>query len=165
MKVLSIQQPYATLVMHGIKQYETRNWYTSHRGPLFIHASKNVNHRAAQLLSLCRHKANLTIDDLPTQAILGTVDLVACKDAAFLQPSTLEYRLGYFTAGNFAWQIANPTPLLLPFNTPGQQGLWDIDEDAVLSQDAAYEEWTNELYHHFNQMSANVQATDLELAL
>jgi len=39
-KVLSLLQPWATLVVMGIKKIETRSWSTTHRGALLIHASK-----------------------------------------------------------------------------------------------------------------------------
>ena len=39
MKVLSLTEPYATLIMKGIKTIETRSWKTSCRGKLYIHAS------------------------------------------------------------------------------------------------------------------------------
>lgn len=39
MKVLTIRQPWATLIMLGIKQLETRSWRTHYRGELVIHAS------------------------------------------------------------------------------------------------------------------------------
>ncbi|AEF86795.1 thyroid hormone receptor interactor 4 [Treponema primitia ZAS-2] len=39
MKVLSIRQPYATLVCRGIKTVENRTWDTKYRGKLLIHAS------------------------------------------------------------------------------------------------------------------------------
>ncbi len=37
MKAISLWQPWASLV--GIKEIETRSWYTKHRGDLAIHAS------------------------------------------------------------------------------------------------------------------------------
>ena len=39
MKVLSLTEPYATLIKKGIKTIETRSWKTNYRGKLFIHAS------------------------------------------------------------------------------------------------------------------------------
>lgn len=39
MKVLTLHQPWAALVAHGIKTVETRGWSTRHRGPLAIHAA------------------------------------------------------------------------------------------------------------------------------
>ena len=39
MKVLSVKEPFATLILNGIKKIETRSWKTNYRGELFIHAS------------------------------------------------------------------------------------------------------------------------------
>ena len=39
MKVLSIKEPFATLIKEGKKKIETRSWKTSYRGELYIHAS------------------------------------------------------------------------------------------------------------------------------
>lgn len=39
MKVLTLTQPYATLISLGAKTIETRSWATSYRGPLAIHAA------------------------------------------------------------------------------------------------------------------------------
>ena len=40
MKVLTLTQPWATLVAIGAKRIETRSWSTKYRGPLAIHAAK-----------------------------------------------------------------------------------------------------------------------------
>lgn len=40
MKVITLTQPWATLVAIGAKQIETRTWETLYRGPLAIHAAK-----------------------------------------------------------------------------------------------------------------------------
>lgn len=39
MKVLTLHQPWASLVALGIKTIETRSWSTKYRGPLAIHAA------------------------------------------------------------------------------------------------------------------------------
>ena len=39
-KVLSIIEPWATLIKEKKKYIETRTWKTSYRGELYIHASK-----------------------------------------------------------------------------------------------------------------------------
>jgi len=39
MKVISIKQPYATLIAEGYKEYEFRTWKTKYRGEVLIHAS------------------------------------------------------------------------------------------------------------------------------
>ena len=44
MKVLSIIEPWATLIKEKKKVIETRSWKTSYRGELYIHASnKKIN--------------------------------------------------------------------------------------------------------------------------
>lgn len=39
MKVLTIRQPYASLIALGVKTIETRSWSTAYRGPLVFHAA------------------------------------------------------------------------------------------------------------------------------
>ena len=39
MKVLSLTEPYATLIKENKKLIETRSWKTDYRGELYIHAS------------------------------------------------------------------------------------------------------------------------------
>ena len=43
MKVLTIKQPYATLIAEEIKEYEFRTWKTKYRGEFLIHAGKRKN--------------------------------------------------------------------------------------------------------------------------
>lgn len=48
MKVLTLWQPWASLVALGVKTIETRSWSTKYRGPLAIHAAaKQPPHRCA----------------------------------------------------------------------------------------------------------------------
>lgn len=43
MKVLTIKEPYATLITEGMKEYEFRTWPTKYRGDILIHAAKTPN--------------------------------------------------------------------------------------------------------------------------
>ena len=43
MKVITIKQPFASLIANGIKEYEFRTWKTKYRGKLLIQASKGVS--------------------------------------------------------------------------------------------------------------------------
>ncbi|HYF16334.1 MAG TPA: ASCH domain-containing protein [Ramlibacter sp.] len=45
MKALSIRQPYAWLIVQGIKDIENRTWTTGFRGPVLIHAGVNYPKR------------------------------------------------------------------------------------------------------------------------
>lgn len=46
MKVITIKEPFATLIKEGIKEYEFRTWKTKYRGEILIHAGKGVDKKA-----------------------------------------------------------------------------------------------------------------------
>lgn len=46
MKVLTLKQPWATLVAEGIKKYEFRTWKTNYRGKVLIHAGAGVEKKS-----------------------------------------------------------------------------------------------------------------------
>jgi hypothetical protein len=39
MKAITIKQPWASLIVHGIKDIENRSWKTNYRGKILIHAA------------------------------------------------------------------------------------------------------------------------------
>lgn len=97
MKALTIKQPYASLIMAGIKHYETRGWKTSYRGKLAIHAGKETFRKFLRerfpvasngyeyhpLYDAYKNFMDivsplLDLDNLQYGAVLGTVDLVDC---------------------------------------------------------------------------------------
>ena len=43
MKILTLKQPWATLVAEGYKKYEFRTWKTNYRGEILIHAGKGLD--------------------------------------------------------------------------------------------------------------------------
>ena len=43
MRVITLKQPWATLVAEGLKKYEFRSWKYSYRGELLIHAGKGID--------------------------------------------------------------------------------------------------------------------------
>lgn len=48
MKAITIQQPFATLIAEGLKEYEFRTWETKYRGDILIHAGKSVDKEAVK---------------------------------------------------------------------------------------------------------------------
>ena len=45
-RALSLRQPWAALVVHGVKSVEIRSWPTQLRGLILIHASRQSDHRS-----------------------------------------------------------------------------------------------------------------------
>ena len=48
MKVITVKQPYATLIAEGLKKYEFRTWNTKYRGDILIHAGKTIDKKAIE---------------------------------------------------------------------------------------------------------------------
>jgi hypothetical protein len=142
MKALSLWQPWATLIAIGEKRFETRDWRTSYRGPLLIHAARawNTEIRAAcadgaigDALERGRHSR--TGLGLPLGAIVATCRLVAChrmpeygEDWSDLERRGLrgdELLFGDFSPGRYAWELADVCRLPQPIPAKGAQGLWE----------------------------------------
>jgi len=82
---LSISQPYASLLVAGIKRHEGRNWYTSHRGPLWIASTpRNVDANVIEEMeNVYRHLRGDSVGlQFPTRyrtgALLGRVNVIDC---------------------------------------------------------------------------------------
>jgi hypothetical protein len=141
MKAITIWQPYATLIMLGLKRYETRHWSTSYRGPLIIHAAKRWDDdrefdcaRVANLLrdhlafspqSLtdAQRKLMYTATNETLGKALGVVDLKSCE-AMLDGGSEFENGVGSFGEGRFGWECSAPQLFEEPIRHQGQQGLW-----------------------------------------
>ena len=74
MKVLTVQQPWASLIVGGIKDVENRSWHTTYRGRLGIHAGLRYDQE------LVDQYGHLLDEDPPLGAIIGGVTLVDCID-------------------------------------------------------------------------------------
>lgn len=141
MKVISIIQPWATLIAIGEKRFETRSWSTKHRGELAIHASKRV------AKSICKQepfksvlaKHGYTADNLPTGAIIGTVNLVdsikVVSDLFMFDTALLdnehrisgnEYKFGDYNTGRYAWELTD-VKQIDPIPAKGQLNLWEYN--------------------------------------
>ncbi|XP_034536828.1 activating signal cointegrator 1 isoform X2 [Notolabrus celidotus] len=80
---LSMHQPWATLLIKGIKRVEGRTWYTSHRGRLWIAAAakKPTPQEIAEVEAMYRHiykKEPRFPKDYPTGCLLGCVNVTDC---------------------------------------------------------------------------------------
>ncbi|KPV50187.1 hypothetical protein SE17_28415 [Kouleothrix aurantiaca] len=95
--VITLTQPWATLVAIGAKQIETRSWATTYRGPLLIHAAQGLGpggkaglralvEREPFNRALCNLSENGmrewwgkdVVEELPRGAIVARCDLLDC---------------------------------------------------------------------------------------
>lgn len=76
MRVLSVSQPWASLIIRDVKSIETRSWSTKYRGPVLIHASKTFPTTHRRFYSECVYNVIPdSADQLPLGAIVGVVTL------------------------------------------------------------------------------------------
>lgn len=113
MKALTIFQPYAWLIVTGIKPIENRTWSTRHRGPLLIHAGAKWH--AGWRERIARFGIEVP-DDLPMRGVVGIVDVTG----------VVKHSRSPWFDGPHGWTLANPRELpFVPIR--GAQGLFDID--------------------------------------
>ena len=130
MKVLSIIEPWATLIVSKQKYIETRSWKTSYRGELYIHASK-------KLINKKDEKIQELLKLLPTQEmnygkIICKCELVDCiyMDEKFIneiKQNQQEYMCGDYQIGRYAWILEN-TELINPkIDAKGKLNIWNFE--------------------------------------
>lgn len=71
MKVITMKQPFATLIAKGYKEYEFRTWKTKYRGAILIHAGKGIDKKAME----CYKHLNL---EYPAGCIIAKANLTDC---------------------------------------------------------------------------------------
>src|SRR5688572_1535121 len=76
MKALSIRQPWAELIMRGVKATEYRRRPTKVRGRIYIYAA--LGRSDAQDEADCEADYGIDVDSLPRGVIVGTVELFDC---------------------------------------------------------------------------------------
>ena len=115
MKVISIKQPWASLIVAGYKKFEFRTWKTNYRGEILIHASKISDKE-----NLIRFTdLNLTY---PTGQIIGKAYLAD----SLISENSLVYGANHNRVG-YAFKLSNVKKLDKPISINGNLGLWDFD--------------------------------------
>lgn len=129
MKVLSLTEPFATLILNGSKCVETRGWKTSYRGELYIHASlTNISKKDLddkKLMSLVKNNR------LNFGYIICKCELVDCvyMTKEYVEEmknnNFQEYICGEYSEGRYAWILKNVIPLEDPIKAKGQLNIWN----------------------------------------
>jgi hypothetical protein len=146
MKALSIKQPWASLIAHGIKNIENRTWRTHFRGKIYIHASAKDFGSLSQALN--QEQWSKTIEkwdsdyfpNRPLSAIIGEVEIVDCvinhssiwAEKTEVIGKTIDNEILYNGKPIFNWVLANPVLYDKPIlNVKGKLSFWYPDNDIV----------------------------------
>ncbi|GAA4327530.1 ASCH domain-containing protein [Flaviaesturariibacter amylovorans] len=140
MKVLSLLQPWATLVVLGQKRIECRSWQTAHRGPLLIHASARKPTRREKFYFESAPYFGRFVPDmehLPYGALIGQVTLVDIHSTEWLVPQhqhlfddihwPQELAFDDYSPGRFAWHLTDARELPAWLPVKGTLGLWEYN--------------------------------------
>lgn len=137
MKAISLLQPWASLMVLGLKEIETRSWQRGYRGELAIHASKRIipfdqvfgylsfDQRTFLMVRFCEKYGDYS--KLPTGSILAITDLLDIVPVERVRDnlSWIEKACGDYSDKRFAWMTKNIKELEVPVPIKGQLGLWN----------------------------------------
>lgn len=138
MKVLSVKQPWASLIAEGYKIMETRTWSTKYRGPLAIHASKSGNDSEARRIwiELFKTRISPNIDMFPWKFLRGQIiatctlkEVIKYKPQNFIDDYEKHLCLPrkYYQHGLYGWVLTDIKKLDIPIPCNGKLGLWDFN--------------------------------------
>jgi hypothetical protein len=133
-KCLSMHQPWASLLVLGIKRVEGRTWYTSHCGKLWIASTAT----AASPETICAVEeqyrqlykdSNLKFpNEYSTGKLLGSVDVLDCLPQE-------DFKAQYNSEESespFVMVVDRPLCLSQPIPVKGQHKIWDLPSDVHL---------------------------------
>lgn len=152
MKVISLTQPWASLMALDAKRFETRSWATAYHGPIAIHAAKGFPCDCQQFCTdpvvqsvLAKHGFPVW-RSLPLGCIIAIRELIDCVPTAYLvdgpdwrfraippgcPPGPQERYFGDYSPGRFAWITKDVQRLTAPIPAKGALGLWEFDDDKL----------------------------------
>lgn len=115
MRVLSVKQPWASLIASGAKTLELRSWSTKYRGPVLILAGSGVWSGTEYPIGP-RGVALCIVDLIDVRPVVETDAAAAC----IVPPE------GF----GFAWVLANPRPVR-QVSVKGKLGLYSPNQELL----------------------------------
>jgi hypothetical protein len=128
MKCLTVCQPWVHAIFYCGKDFENRNYITTYRGPLLIHAglSKNWYVWESQNPSHWLRTTGQPLPEwsgLPRGVIVGMVTLLGCFD-----PWEVASK---WASGPWCWKLGNPVLFDEPIPTRGTLGIFEVPDETI----------------------------------
>jgi hypothetical protein len=149
MKALTIAQPYAELIMRGLKPVENRTWGTNYRGPLLIHAGKSRGWMNNAFATYGDQLGERKPGEIKFGCIVGIATLAYVCTLQHLQhrvmyPHKFAPTRGAInfqaiaenrhTQGPMCWILTDARRFETPIEYRGAQGLFDVDEYVIAEE-------------------------------
>ena len=128
MKVLTIKEPWASLIIEGYKKYDFRSWKTKYRGKILIHAGMTIEQ------DMLKKFKNYKFIPNPGY-IIGEATLVDCilVDEKFNEKLRNIDPIVYGRNNHvctYAWKLENVIKYKKTIPIKGKLGLWNYEENA-----------------------------------
>ncbi|EXB93183.1 hypothetical protein L484_024521 [Morus notabilis] len=135
---LTMHQPWASLLVYGIKRVEGRSWPAPFRGRLWIHAASKVPDEATIKAMEDFYREIYAVNGItdvqfpehyPVSRLLGCVEMVGClerEELAAWEMVPEGVRLEAQT--DFCWLCEQPQKLLIPFEMRGYQRIYNLEK-------------------------------------
>jgi hypothetical protein len=140
---LTLTEPWATLVVLGLKRFETRSWATKQRRKILIHSAKGMPGWARETVDY-EPFAPALIHALGVRDVIDVLDMLDARRGHIIGgvrvtdciPSEIaaqqladdprELAFGDYSPRRYAWQL--DTPVVLPTFVPckGALSLWQV---------------------------------------
>jgi hypothetical protein len=108
---LGIRQPWAELILRGIKTIEVRTLETKVRGPIYVYASRAPANTPAAIAAARTHGINR--ENLPLGLLVGAVDIIDCRPCT-RQDTTVACVPASILRDRWAWVLAIPRRMDIP---------------------------------------------------
>lgn len=125
MKVLTIKNPWATLIVNNYKEYEFRSWKTKYRGKILIHSSQNLEKNMLDRFK--DYDLNYINGAIIGEAILTDCILVDEEFNTELRKLNPVVYGRSNHAENYAWKLENIKMYDNPIYIKGKLGLWNYE--------------------------------------
>lgn len=129
-KCITVKQPWASLIVHGIKDIENRTWKTNFRGRVLVHSSMKIadyDFTQPQYQRLGELHIRRSYDHelkLKTGLILGSVEIVDC---VINHPSIWAEKTIDGNKPIYNWVLANPILFDKLIPAKGKLSFWDFE--------------------------------------
>lgn len=125
MKVLTIREPWASLITNGYKDYEFRSWKTNYRGKILIHAGMGIDKDMIDRFKDYNLKYT-------SGCIIGEADLVDCilVNEDFIDNLRKINPIVYAQSNHietYAWKLENVKKYDKVTYIKGKLGLWNYE--------------------------------------
>lgn len=127
MKVLTIREPFATLIKDKIKIYETRSWKTNYRGKIYIHAAKAKSKASNVGIASTYLKSKENPEHIICKCILKNCIYMTEEFINEVKKRPEEYNSGHYEIGRYAWELEVIEVLENPIYAKGQLGIWNFN--------------------------------------